>query len=69
MLYILLVDGDVRRVVDSATELDRLPADLTRAMCRDMKVPWRGVNGELVRVVPARANEVKRWDVLCGQQR
>lgn len=63
MLYILLVDGDVQRVVDSATELDRLPANLTKAMCKALQVPWRGVDGELVRVVPVRAQEVRRWDV------
>ncbi len=63
MLYLIIVDGEVARLVDSATELDRLPAPVAQRMCKELKVPWRGLDGRTVVVQAIRPMDVRAWDV------
>lgn len=69
MLYLLIRGGQVQRVVDSATDLDRMPVQQVKAMCRDLGVEWRGVDGELVRIHPVRPGDVVAWDVERPKRR
>lgn len=63
MLYALMLDGKLQRVVDSPTDLDRMPFADVRRMCQQLQVPARGVDLQLVQVVPIRPDDVVRWDV------
>jgi len=63
MLYALIVDSTIMAVVDSPTEIDRMPAPLVKRMCSELKVPWRGIDKRLVAVVPIRPDDIVRWDV------
>ena len=50
MLYAVTCSGRLLKVVDSPTDLDRMPPDLVKRMCRDLKLPWRDVSGQTVKV-------------------
>lgn len=63
MLYALMLDGKLQRVVDSPTDLDRMPFADVKRMCQQLQVPARGVDSKLVQVVPIRPDDVVRWDV------
>ena len=63
MLYAVMRDGQIQRVVDSATDLDRMPVEMVKRMCRQLQIPWRGVSGDVVRVEAIRPERVARWDV------
>lgn len=63
MLYLLIVDGGVAKVVDSPTDLDRLPFEDVKRMCRALKVPVVGSDGRQVRVQAIRPESIVAWDV------
>jgi hypothetical protein len=63
MMYALIVDGRLERVVDSPTDLDRMPFANVKRMCQQLQVPARGVDLKPVLVVPIRPDDVVRWDL------
>lgn len=65
MLYALIADGQLQRVVDSPTDLDRMPFEQVKQMCQQLQVPTRGVDRKLVQVVPIRPAQIVRWDLPC----
>jgi len=69
MLYAILIDGAIARVVDSPTDLDRLPRGHVERMCRDLGIPWRTASGDAPRVAAIRPSLVVRWDVGAGTPR
>lgn len=62
MLYAMLLAGQLQRVVDSATDLNRMPVDMVKMLCRDMRVPYRTVYGEVVQILPIRPRDVRAWE-------
>lgn len=63
MLYALMLDGRLQRVVDSPTDLGRMPVAQVKRMCQQLQVPARGVDLKLVQVVPIRPDDVVQWDL------
>ena len=69
MLYILTRNGNVVKIVDSPTDLDRMPEDYLRRMCRDLRIQWQDSDGRQIRVLPIRPKDIKPWDVPAGMVR
>ncbi len=67
VFYALMLDGALAKVVDSPTDLDRMPVSLVKRMCQQLQVPWRGVDLKTVQVVPIRAEDVAHWDVTADK--